>query len=78
MLEEKVGMNSQELPQVSNLAVQTNAVSVFNQVSSATMAKAQTKDSVLGLVIQYVHGGNQGLSHFKNQVQSSMELSAPV
>ena len=31
----------------------------FNEVSPATMAKAQTKDSILGLVIQYVHKGDK-------------------
>ena len=54
-LEGKVGMNVPELTEVPNLTVQTSAVSVFNQVSLGTMAKVQTKDSVLGLVIQYVH-----------------------
>ena len=44
-------MNVPELHEVPDLTVQTRAVSVFNQVSLATMAKAQTKDSVLGLVM---------------------------
>ena len=53
-------MNVPELHKVPDLTVWTSAVSVFDQVSLATMAKAQAKDSVLGLVIQYVHkGGNQ-------------------
>ena len=52
-------MNVPELPEVPDLTVQTSAVSVFNQVSPATMAKAQTKDSVLALVIQYVHKGDK-------------------
>ena len=36
------------------------------------MAEAQMKDSVLGLVIPYVHvrGKTKGLGHFQNQVQS--------
>ena len=42
---------------VPDLTVQTSAVSVFNQVPLATMAKAQRKDSVLGLVIPFVHKG---------------------
>ena len=46
-----------KLHEVLNLTVQTSAVSVFNQVFLATMAKAQAKDSVLALVIQYVHKG---------------------
>ena len=40
-----------------DLTVQTSAVSVFNQVPPATMAKAQSKDSVVGLVIPFVHKG---------------------
>ena len=43
--------------EVPDLAVQTSAVSIFDQVSPATMAEAQAKDSVLGLVIQYVSKG---------------------
>ena len=42
---------------IPNLTAQTSAVSVFNQVPPATMAKAQHKDSVLGLVIPYIHKG---------------------
>ena len=42
---------------VPNLTVQTSAVSVFSQVPLATMAKAQSKNSVLGLVIPFVHNG---------------------
>ena len=65
-LKGEASVNVAELHEVPNLTVQTSAVSVFNQVSPATMAKAQTKDSVLGLVIQYVHkGGTTGLGHFK-------------
>ena len=40
---------------VTNLTVQTGEVSVFNQVPLATIAKVQSKDSVLGLVIPFVH-----------------------
>ena len=40
---------------VPNLTVLTSAVSVFNQVPPATMAKAQSKVSVLGLVIPFMH-----------------------
>ena len=39
------------------LTAQTSAVSVFNQMPLATMAKAQCKDSVLGLVIPYICKG---------------------
>ena len=46
-------MNVPEFHEVPDLTVQTSAVSVFDQVSPATMAEAQTKDSVLGLVIPY-------------------------
>ena len=42
---------------ISDLTVQTSAVSIFDQVPLATMAKAQCKDSVLGLVIPYIHKG---------------------
>ena len=42
---------------VPDLTVQTSAVSVFNQVPLATMAEAQSKDSVLGLVIPFVYKG---------------------
>ena len=47
-------MTVPELHEVPNHTIQTSAVLVFNHVSPATMAKAQSKDSVLGLVIQYV------------------------
>ena len=40
---------------VPNLTVQTSAVSLFDQV--ATMAEAQNNDSVLGLLIPFVHKG---------------------
>ena len=60
VLEGEISVNVPELYGVPDLTVQTSAVSVFDQVSLATMAKAQAKDSVLGLVTQYVHkGGNQ-------------------
>ena len=52
-------MNVPELPEIPDLTVQTSAVSVFNQVSPATMLETQAKDSVLGLVIQYVCKGNK-------------------
>ena len=53
-------MNVPEFHEVPDLTVQTSAVSVFDQVLSATMAKAQTKNSVLGLVIPYIcKGENQ-------------------
>ena len=42
---------------VPDLTVQTSAISVFDQVPLATMAKAQSKDSMLGLVIPFVHKG---------------------
>ena len=46
-----------EFHAIPNLTAQTSIVSVFNKVPSATMAKAQLKDSVLGLVIPYIHKG---------------------
>ena len=57
---------------VPHLTVQTSAVSVFSQVSLATMAKAQTKDSVLGLVISYIHKGQKpkGLVIYKIQCKA--------
>ena len=42
---------------IPDLTAQTSAVSVFDQVPLATMAKAKCKDSVLGLVIPYIHKG---------------------
>ena len=42
---------------IPDLTAQTSAVSVFDQVPLATMAKAQLKDSVLGLVIPFIHKG---------------------
>ena len=56
-LEGEVSVTVPKLYEVPNVTVQSSAVSFFDQVSTATMAKAQTKDSVLGLVIQYVHDG---------------------
>ena len=49
--------NAPEFYAIPNLTAQTNAVSVFNQVPLATMAKAQCKDSVQWLVIPFVHKG---------------------
>ena len=54
-LEGEISVNEPGLHEVPNLTVQTSALSVFNQVSPATKAKAQAKDSVLELIIQYVH-----------------------
>ena len=51
---------------VPDHTVQTSAVPVFNQVPPATMAKAQTKDSVLGLVIPFVHKGVKPKGDYKN------------
>ena len=59
--------NVPEFHAVPNLTGQTSAVSVFNQVPLATMAKAQSKDSVLGLVIPFVcKGKTKGLDNCKN------------
>ena len=49
-LEGEISVNVLEFHKVPNLTVQTSVVSVFDQMSLATMAEAQTKDSVLGLV----------------------------
>ena len=46
-----------ELHTIPDLTTQTSAVSVFDQVPLANMAKAQLKDSVLGLVISFIHKG---------------------
>ena len=46
-----------EFYEVPDLTVHTSAVSVFDQVPPATMAEAQSKDSVLGLVIPFMHKG---------------------
>ena len=46
-----------DLCAIPDLTAQTSAVSVFDQVLPATMAKAQLKDSVLGLVIPFVRKG---------------------
>ena len=54
---------------IPGLTAQTSAVSVFNQVPLATMAKAQCKDSVLGLVIPYIlhmYGMTRGLGYCQN------------
>ena len=42
---------------IPNLTAQTSAVSVFDQVPPATIAEAQCKDSVLGLVTPYICKG---------------------
>ena len=61
-LEGEISLNVAKLHEVPNLMVQTSAVSIFNKVSPATMAKAQAKDSVLGLVIQYVCKGENNIA----------------
>ena len=48
-------MNVPKFHAAPDLTVQSSAVSVFDQVSPATMAKATTKVSVLGLVIPFIH-----------------------
>ena len=57
-----------EFHAIPDLTVQTSAVSVFDQVPPATMAEAQSQDSVLGLVIPFVHKGvkPKGLGNCKN------------
>ena len=42
---------------IPDLTAQTSVVLVFDQVPLATMAKAQCKDSVLGLVILFILKG---------------------
>ena len=42
---------------IPDLTAQTSTVSVFDQVPLATMAKAQLKDSVLGLVTPFICKG---------------------
>ena len=69
-LEGKISENVPKLHEVLNLTVQTHAVSVFYQVSPATMAQTQTKDSVLGLVISFIHKGEN------QREQSFLKLNA--
>ena len=59
--------NGPKFHAVSDLTVQSSAVSAFDQVPLATMAKVQTKDSVLGLVIPFVCKvvKTKGLGDFK-------------
>ena len=49
--------NMPEFHAIPDLTAQTSAVSVFDQVPPATMAKAHHKGSVLGLVIPFVCKG---------------------
>ena len=49
--------NMPEFHAIPDLTAQTSAVSVFDQVPLATMAKAKHKDSVLGLVNPYISKG---------------------
>ena len=49
--------NMPEFYAIPDLTAQTSAVSVFNQLSPGTIAEAQCKDSVLGLVIPYICKG---------------------
>ena len=49
--------NMPECHSIPDLTAQISAVSVFNQVPLATMAEAQLKDSVLGLVIPFICKG---------------------
>ena len=58
-LEGEISVNVPKLHEVPNLMVQTSAVSVSNHVSPATMAKAEAKDFVLRLLIQYMHKGEK-------------------
>ena len=49
--------NNPKLCAIPELTAQSSAVSVFDQVPPATMAEAQLKDSVLGLVIPFMRKG---------------------
>ena len=62
-LEGEIGMDVPKFHAVPHPTVQTSAVSVFEQVSLATMAEAQTKGSVLGLVIPYICKGENQRTH---------------
>ena len=72
--------NNPELCAIPELTAQTSAVSVFDQVPLATMAEAQLKDSVLGLVVPFVHKGVKPKVSViaKNSMQSSKEISAAI
>ena len=58
-LEGEISANVPKFHEVPDFTVQTSIFSVFDQVSPATMAKAQTKDSVLELVIPCVCKGGK-------------------
>ena len=49
--------NNPKLFNIPEVIAQTSAVSDFDQVPPVTIAKAQLKDSVLGLVIPFMHKG---------------------
>ena len=53
----KAEKNVSKFYAVTDITVQTSSVSVFYQVPLATMTKAQSKDSVLGLVIPFMCKG---------------------
>ena len=58
-LEGETSVNVPKLHEVPDLTVHTSAVSIFNLMSLAIMAEAQARDSILGLVIQYVCKGEK-------------------
>ena len=58
-LEGEISVNLPKFHEVPDFTVWTCAISIFDQVSLATMAEAQAKDSVLEQVIQYVHEGEK-------------------
>ena len=65
---------------VPDLTAQTSAVSVFNQMPLATMAEAQCKDSVLGLIIPFVHKGvkPKGSVIAKIRCKAACKISAAI
>ena len=50
----ELSMDMPEIHEISKTTVQVSSVAVFHQVSLATKADEMTKDSILGLVQQYV------------------------
>ena len=65
---------------IPDLTAQTSAVSVFDQVPPATMAEAQLKDSVLGLVIPFICKGVKPkvLAIAKIRCKAARKISAAV
>ena len=56
-----------------------NSVSVLNQVTPEDMAEEQKRDSILGLVCQYVTAREKlNIGHLQNQVQGCTKISPAI